>query len=92
MIPGARQEGMRIHAYPFRGYWRDVSSLKDYFEANLDMSRVGGVARRRDPKHAPSQAHLPGARARGVWPDTQHKAWWQACVNKQGKDSPLLPV
>ena len=40
MIPGAKREGMRIFAYPFRGYWRDVSSLKDYFDANLDMARV----------------------------------------------------
>lgn len=31
---------MKIYAYPFRGYWRDVSSLRDYFEANLDMARV----------------------------------------------------
>lgn len=40
-LPVVVQEGMKIYAYPFRGYWRDVSSLKDYFEANLDMAKVG---------------------------------------------------
>ncbi len=29
--------GDRVYAYPFAGYWRDVGTLKAYWEANMDL-------------------------------------------------------
>jgi glucose-1-phosphate adenylyltransferase len=33
-------EQMRVHAYPFRGYWEDVGTIRSYFEANLALAET----------------------------------------------------
>lgn len=38
VIPNALAQGLRVHGYQYHGYWRDVSSLRDYYEANLEMA------------------------------------------------------
>lgn len=40
LIPKALAQGMRVHGFQYGGYWRDVSTLRDYFEANLELAEA----------------------------------------------------
>ncbi len=37
IIPHMLQEGMPMYTYSFKGYWKDVGTIKSYWEANLEM-------------------------------------------------------
>lgn len=37
IIPKMLNEGKRMVAYPFRGYWKDVGTIESLWEANMDM-------------------------------------------------------
>jgi len=37
LIPLMLDEGCRIFAYPFQGYWKDVGTIESLWEANLDL-------------------------------------------------------
>ncbi len=37
VLPYCREKGLRIFAYRFDGYWRDVGTLTSYWEANMDL-------------------------------------------------------
>jgi len=37
VIPLMLQEKLKLHAYPFKGYWRDVGTVESYWEASMDM-------------------------------------------------------
>ena len=37
IIPYCFNEGMRIFAYEFNGYWKDVGTLQSYWEANMEL-------------------------------------------------------
>ncbi len=37
VIPLMLDEGCRIFAYPFQGYWKDVGTIESLWEANLDL-------------------------------------------------------
>lgn len=37
VIPGMLQNGLRVMAYAFRGYWRDVGTIESLWEANMDL-------------------------------------------------------
>jgi len=37
VLPKAMEEGCRLFAYPFKGYWRDIGTIRAYYEANLEM-------------------------------------------------------
>jgi glucose-1-phosphate adenylyltransferase len=37
IIPRAINEKMRVGAYTFEGYWRDVGTIESLYEANMDM-------------------------------------------------------
>lgn len=37
IIPHMLGEGLPLYAYRFDGYWKDVGTLKSYWEANLEM-------------------------------------------------------
>ena len=39
VIPRALQD-MRVHAYPHRGYWEDVGTIRSYFDANLALAQT----------------------------------------------------
>ena len=69
VIPNAISKGMRVHAYHHAGYWQDVSTLRDYYEANLafaspetpiKMFEVDGVRSARGSMLPPSrvQGHV----------------------------------
>jgi glucose-1-phosphate adenylyltransferase len=37
VIPRMLREGLKMYAYPFKGYWRDVGTVESYWEASMDM-------------------------------------------------------
>ena len=37
VIPFMLNEGRRLFAYPFQGYWKDVGTVESLWEANLDL-------------------------------------------------------
>ena len=37
IIPAAI-ENLRVYAYPFHGYWRDIGTIRAFYEANLDLT------------------------------------------------------
>jgi len=38
VIPNALAQGLRVHGYQHHGFWRDVSTLRDYYETNLALA------------------------------------------------------
>lgn len=39
VIPRMIREGRRIFAFRFNGYWRDVGTIRSYWESNLELTR-----------------------------------------------------
>ena len=37
VLPGARENGTRLFAYEFHGYWKDVGTLGSYWQANMEL-------------------------------------------------------
>ena len=37
IIPYCHEQGMRICAYDYKGYWKDVGTLGSYWEANMEL-------------------------------------------------------
>ena len=37
VIPYCHEKGQRIFAYEYTGYWKDVGTLKSYWEANMEL-------------------------------------------------------
>ena len=37
VLPYCRDRGMRLFAYEFNGYWKDVGTLGSYWEANMEL-------------------------------------------------------
>lgn len=37
IIPAMLNDGLRLFAYRFQGYWKDVGTIKSYWEANMDL-------------------------------------------------------
>ncbi|NSL51383.1 glucose-1-phosphate adenylyltransferase [Bacillus sp. P2(2020)] len=37
VIPLMLEEGLKLYAYPFKGYWKDVGTVKSLWEANMDL-------------------------------------------------------
>ena len=37
ILPYCRDNGMRLFAYEFNGYWKDVGTLGSYWEANMEL-------------------------------------------------------
>lgn len=37
IIPAMLADGRRLFAYRFKGYWKDVGTVKSYWEANMDL-------------------------------------------------------
>lgn len=37
VIPKMLDEGHRLFAYPFKGYWKDVGTVDSFWEANMDL-------------------------------------------------------
>jgi glucose-1-phosphate adenylyltransferase len=39
IIPAAIQS-MKVNAYPFGGYWEDIGTIKNFYEANLELTTL----------------------------------------------------
>jgi len=50
IIPQQLQDGTKIYAYNFQGYWRDVGTLESYYHANMESLREGHFLNVFDPK------------------------------------------
>ncbi|WP_446898090.1 glucose-1-phosphate adenylyltransferase [Clostridium sp. LBM24168] len=50
IIPNMLNSGLKIYAYPFKGYWKDVGTVKSLWEANMDLLREDNELNLRDPK------------------------------------------
>lgn len=37
IIPNMKRDGKKTYAYRFKGYWKDVGTVKSYWEANMDL-------------------------------------------------------
>ena len=37
IIPNMLNDGMKMYAYPFEGYWKDVGTIDSLWEANMDL-------------------------------------------------------
>ncbi|MBR7184671.1 MAG: glucose-1-phosphate adenylyltransferase [Clostridia bacterium] len=37
VIPAMLADGLKMYAYPFSGYWKDVGTLDSFWEANMDL-------------------------------------------------------
>ncbi|MBP3377814.1 MAG: glucose-1-phosphate adenylyltransferase [Clostridia bacterium] len=37
IIPKMLNDGMKMYAYPFSGYWKDVGTIQSLWEANMDL-------------------------------------------------------
>jgi len=37
VLPYCREKGLRLYAYSFSGYWKDVGTLQSYWEANMEL-------------------------------------------------------
>ena len=37
IIPKMLNDGLKMYAYPFKGYWKDVGTIKSLWEANMDL-------------------------------------------------------
>lgn len=42
VIPRMFQEGQKLYAYPFSGYWKDVGTIDSYWLASMDMLEDNG--------------------------------------------------
>ncbi|NPA92273.1 MAG: glucose-1-phosphate adenylyltransferase [Chloroflexi bacterium] len=40
ILPRMVEQGYRVFAFPFRGYWRDVGTVQSYWEAHMDLLEV----------------------------------------------------
>jgi glucose-1-phosphate adenylyltransferase len=60
IIPSVRWDEGSLYAYVFKGYWRDVGKIKDYFNCNMEFacgSAPIDLFKHRIRKH---ERHLPG--------------------------------
>ncbi len=50
IIPQQLNQGKRVYAYKFDGYWRDVGTIESYYHANMESLRDGHFLNIFDPK------------------------------------------
>ena len=37
IIPNLLKDNMKLFAYPFEGYWKDVGTIESFWEAHMDL-------------------------------------------------------
>ena len=48
VIPAMLADGLKLYAYPFKGYWKDVGTINSLWEANMDLLGSNPVFSLRD--------------------------------------------
>lgn len=74
VIPLLLREGLRIFAYPFKGYWKDVGTVESLWQANMDLLedepslnlfdrewRIYSVNPNQPPQYIAPMAHVKGS-------------------------------
>lgn len=72
VIPAMMRDGLKLHCYPFKGYWKDVGTIESLWEANMDLLADEAPLDLSDPKwriysvspNRPAQYIAPTARVR----------------------------
>lgn len=49
IIPNMLYNGIKMYAYPFRGYWKDVGTIQSLWEANMDLLKEDNELNLGDP-------------------------------------------
>lgn len=49
IIPAMLRDNRSIYAYPFKGYWKDVGTIKSLWEANMDLLNKHNMLNLSDP-------------------------------------------
>ncbi|HYE84431.1 MAG TPA: glucose-1-phosphate adenylyltransferase [Clostridia bacterium] len=50
IIPQMLNNGIKLYAYPFSGYWKDVGTIESLWEANMDLLKEDNELKLFDPK------------------------------------------
>lgn len=50
IIPNMLNNGIKLYAYPFEGYWKDVGTIESLWEANMDLLKEDNRLNLFDPK------------------------------------------
>ncbi len=50
VIPRMLGDGIKLYAYPFEGYWKDVGTIESLWEANMDLLKEDNRLNLFDPK------------------------------------------
>lgn len=72
IIPAMLSDGLKLYAYPFEGYWKDVGTIESLWEANMDLLGEDPVFNLRDSsfviysRNEPLPPHRVGENARAV--------------------------
>jgi glucose-1-phosphate adenylyltransferase len=40
IIPAMLSSGVKLYAYPFKGYWKDVGTIESLWQANMDLLKI----------------------------------------------------
>ncbi len=70
IIPAMLNDGKRLFAYEFSGYWKDVGTITSLWEANMDLLGERPVLELGDPnwkiyyRHKPENPHYVGLEAK----------------------------
>ncbi|MFP4978024.1 glucose-1-phosphate adenylyltransferase [Paenibacillus sp. CN-4] len=73
ILPLMLEQGHKLYAYPFEGYWRDVGTVSSLWEANMDLLSDNPPLNLNDPAwriytrnpNQPAQYVAPGAKVHG---------------------------
>jgi glucose-1-phosphate adenylyltransferase len=49
IIPKMLKSGLKLYAYPFEGYWKDVGTIESLWESNMDLLESDNGLNMRDP-------------------------------------------
>lgn len=45
IIPNLLKDNMRLYAYPFEGYWKDVGTIESFWDAHMDLLKTDNELR-----------------------------------------------
>lgn len=59
IIPKMIADGLKLYAYPFKGYWKDVGTIQSLWEANMDLLGENPALDLSDPDWKIYFKHIP---------------------------------
>ena len=81
IIPYCHDNGGRLFAYEYNGYWKDVGTLSSYWEANMELIDIipEFICTKSSGRSTPTAriSHLSMSRSR---------VWWDRCIISNGSE------